>query len=406
MSHNIIERYPDGTFKARDRLGKIVYGYRVEVRGKTYKRSGFHTRELARQARASRKVRPLYEEHGLLPSIKVRLSQLKTAWIEDARERELHPEYIRQGGFLMDELIKVCRADLTLDLLDISHIRTLRNRRAETLEPTSLRSNMGILRAILLSASVLFPDLRWTPPRINLPRADLSGRPVILSPDQVTALMEYLNAPTDNSRLKSSHALARDFVQIALHTLRRESEILTLTKSQVDFNAGPFGAITYILRKKKKGDGPKRKDKTVRLPMTREVREVIERRFAAARTNDLFGSDHLRAKAARLRRGFYAALDALNIPSGYPDGVVIHTIRHSAASYLMSGAAQLPLPVVVAILGHASETMTMKYLHPTDGDFDAAMQALSDFGAGKVQPLTSTIAAIKVKSDDQDAAHP
>jgi len=77
-----------------------------------------------------------------------------------------------------------------------------------------------------------------------------------------------------------------------------------------------------------------------------------------------------------IRKSFTAALEAAKIPGGREEGLVFHDLRHIAASQLVR-----VIDVVTAsrILGHSSVEMTMRYVHPTDADKRAAIEALGEW---------------------------
>ena len=82
----------------------------------------------------------------------------------------------------------------------------------------------------------------------------------------------------------------------------------------------------------------------------------------------------LNAAGSRLGvRGMRARIDRLVRRAGLDRGVSPHTLRHSFASHLLDGGADLR--VVQELLGHASLATTQVYTHVTPARLRASYQA-------------------------------
>ena len=78
-----------------------------------------------------------------------------------------------------------------------------------------------------------------------------------------------------------------------------------------------------------------------------------------------------------IRKPWYAAIKAAGL-----QGLRFHDLRHTAASFLAKGGASLP--VIGAILGHKSPTMTKRYSHFADSHLTEVVTAMNKriFGEG------------------------
>jgi integrase len=85
-----------------------------------------------------------------------------------------------------------------------------------------------------------------------------------------------------------------------------------------------------------------------------------------------------------VRREFKLACKAAGIPYGSPNGITIHSLRHTAATRLVKG--QMPLQMVGRILGHSQPQTTYRYL---SADAEATAEAARILEALQAQVTTS-----------------
>ena len=94
----------------------------------------------------------------------------------------------------------------------------------------------------------------------------------------------------------------------------------------------------------------------------REVRPILQERSQSADPGFVF----LNARGGPMGvRGVRLRIDRLVRLAGLPDGVSPHTLRHSFASHLLDGGADLR--VVQELLGHSSLATTQLYTHVSPG---------------------------------------
>jgi integrase len=177
----------------------------------------------------------------------------------------------------------------------------------------------------------------------------------------------------DMRRLIASTApRTRPVIEIALLTGMRLSEILSLRWSQISF---PGRRLTIPVTNSKS-----KKERTI--PLGRDLLDVLQ---GIERRNDYVfpnGKTHVKS----IRKSFEAACAEAEIPHGRENGIVFHDLRHVAASQLVR-----VIDVVTAsrILGHSSIEMTMRYVHPTDSDKRAALEALGEWLRGRQKDVNA-----------------
>jgi integrase len=77
-----------------------------------------------------------------------------------------------------------------------------------------------------------------------------------------------------------------------------------------------------------------------------------------------------------IRRAFSRVCEAAGIPYGLEGGVVIHTLRHSAASYLAD--LGVPAHILKMITRHSSAEALMKYTHASSRAIGEAIGRLDE----------------------------
>jgi integrase/recombinase XerD len=135
----------------------------------------------------------------------------------------------------------------------------------------------------------------------------------------------------------------------------RVSELISLLAHQVNMDGN------YLIVK---GKGAKVRQ----VPFGRRAREALVRYLMEVRPKFLRGrtSPHLfltRSGKAMTRQGFWKALKHHSLAAGIEKRVTPHTLRHSFATHLLEGGADLRS--VQSMLGHADISTTEIYTHVT-----------------------------------------
>lgn len=219
--------------------------------------------------------------------------------------------------------------------------------------PIRALSNGTIIRELV----ILRAALRWAitekwisdEPKIDLPPAP-PPRTRWLTRQEAARLVASAEAPH-----------IRVFIMLGLHTAARAGAILELTWDQVDLDRGYISLGT--------GRGNKRRSI---VPITDELKAILETAF------EVRIGEHVVSQAGRqvgsIKTGFNAACRRARI-----DGVTPHTLRHTAASWMVQGGISFDL--VASFLGNSSAMVEKVYGHMHPDHLRAAAEALS--GRGK-----------------------
>jgi len=162
----------------------------------------------------------------------------------------------------------------------------------------------------------------------------------------------------------------RAIVELAYAGGLRISELAALTFGDLDLRRGEVRVL---------GKGRKERMTLLGAPAREalsewltEGRPALRARAGATMPDD--GTVFLNHRGRPLGvRGMRGRIDRLAGRAGLPDGVSPHTLRHSFASHLLDGGADLR--VVQELLGHASLATTQIYTHVSPGRLRASYRA-------------------------------
>lgn len=183
---------------------------------------------------------------------------------------------------------------------------------------------------------------------VELPKSGLY-LPDVISPESVFRL---LDAPD-----KSKPAGIRDMamLEITYAAGLRVSELVYLEVNSVNLEAGFVRVI---------GKGKKERLVPIGRPACRKIQFYLESaRPALLKTGTSRYLFVARAGKPLTRQGFWKLLKKHVANAGIPGNVTPHTLRHSFASHLLEGGADLR--AVQVMLGHADISTTQIYTHVT-----------------------------------------
>ena len=173
--------------------------------------------------------------------------------------------------------------------------------------------------------------------------------PVVLSKDEITKMLESIDKEDD------LEVRNRAMMEVLYATGLRISELLDLTLGDLHLRE------SYIKVVEGKGD----KDRIV--PIGKMAIFYLEKYLKTARLNLLKNKKEsplvfFNYKGEKMsRQGFYKYIQKLALDNGIEKKISPHTIRHSFATHLLEGGADLR--VVQVLLGHEDISTTQIYTH-------------------------------------------
>lgn len=274
-----------------------------------------------------------------------------------------------------------------------ANLSALHSTRAETLDADELEQAYGELRRAGISATtvrhahaLLRASLRWAFRRALIGRdplatmdLDLPSRPrseaASLSVDDARALLAHVH--------RSRYGNA---IQLALATGMRRGEICGLRREAIDLERG-----IIIVRESRYEIVGKRAQRGTKSGRTREV-------ALSSLALDALSAERARRAALQLAAGdaweeskhvfvtdfgnplspygLSAAFRVVATAAGLPTRYTLHSLRHTAATWML--AAGMEVPAVQRVLGHsAASTTTNIYGHVLEGRAAAAVETIA-----------------------------
>ncbi len=148
---------------------------------------------------------------------------------------------------------------------------------------------------------------------------------------------------------------------VAVDAELRRRELLSLEKEQVDFNLDVIN-----VKRTKSGKG-----RTV--PMTPRVRETLIRLCVSGESPYVFANSETGKAITDVKHSFTSAVKAADLAD-----FTFHDLRHTFGTRL--AASRADVVKIRELVGHASITTTMRYMHASDsGKRDAIAQMAASY---------------------------
>jgi integrase len=166
----------------------------------------------------------------------------------------------------------------------------------------------------------------------------------------------------------------RDIATVILQTGMRPNEVFRMEVRNLDFGR------RAIFNSSGKTKAAKRT-----IPMTREVREILQRRSKETCGRWIFSSPAGPGRSAQPNqpiKGVRKAHDAAIRRAAIQEHFRLYDLRHTYAT--RAAQAGVDVLTLAALLGHTTVQMTSRYVHPTDQHKQEAVQKLEAYNADVV----------------------
>lgn len=250
----------------------------------------------------------------------------------------------------------------TLRVADVAvcDVESLHRRITKRSAPTQANRVVSLVRRLLNLAE------RWgwregRNPARGIERNAEENRRRYLKPDELARLIEALAAHPERT--------AADLIRFLLLTGARRGEAFSMTWDQVDFETGVWTKPSSHTKQKQEHA----------VPLSAPALALLSRIKENAAGPYVFPGRVPDAPLTDVKHSWRAICKAANI-----EGLRVHDLRHSYASFLVS--AGLSLPVVGALLGHTQPGTTARYAHLLDEPLRVATEHVGAIVAGAGKP--------------------
>jgi len=233
--------------------------------------------------------------------------------------------------------------DMLLSKITPKHIDTYINKRIKEVKPASVNRELACLKH-MYSLARKWRLVDENPVKEVKLFRERKIEIDILDKEEIKHLIEATNGHL------------RAIIILALNTGMRKGEILNLKWKDIDFDK-------YFIFISETKSGVERK-----IPMNSLVVQAL--RNIKRESEYVFYNPETKDRIKDVKRSFKTACKQIGIPN-----LRFHDLRHSAATYMVTGG--IDLVTVSEILGHSDIKMTMRYAHPTPENRRKAVNVLA-----------------------------
>jgi integrase len=223
--------------------------------------------------------------------------------------------------------------------------------------PATANRELSLLKSILYMAEA--DEL--------IPSNPIRGRRVKKQPENNHREKVILELGLDDAKQRRLVDSAADYLKpilkLALTTGMRKGEILKLKWKDINF---PLQRIRIPIENAKS-----KKERLV--PIDSGL--CVELDSLPRKGEYVFSNPETGTRRKDVDDAFKATCAAAEIDTGRKQGLVFHDLRHLAAYHLVKAT---DIVTASKILGHSSLDMTLRYVHPTDEDKQAAVEKVAE----------------------------
>lgn len=224
---------------------------------------------------------------------------------------------------------------------------------------TPIQANRVVALVSKLFSLAIRWEMRSDNPGLGVERCPETKRERFLTPQE----LERLNTALAAHPRKASV----DAIRLLLLTGARRNEVLSAQWSQFDLSIGSWTKPASTTKQKR----------THRVPLNAAAVELLTAMRVQAKGPALFPGRGPNATQGELKRTWASVCKTAKL-----DGLRLHDLRHSYASFLASSG--LSLPVIGALLGHSDPVTTSRYAHLIDDALRAATERVGALvGSGR-----------------------
>jgi integrase len=373
-----------------------MYDIRHPVTKKRVRIGGFRTRAQADQARTNQMEKWRSEKYGhdfrpnlshlnlLLRDELVAESELLRAEFESidrkANEglRKLYAQSIAR------RFAEVVPASLSVQDLQREHLDLFSGKlRREGVAPNTITNYQLSIRFVLKriakrNASMMPPA--WEPPiftRLTEAQSATKKKRRVWSDEEFDKVVDSLLHPERHHKSERMWEVKRtwrdiaDLIRIAKVTGMRKTEIFLIERGRIFFQWGIMQARTL----KRRGGSVEYRD----IPITPELESVLRDRLELIGPDErmLFPRVQGKYTSGWVYDNLRKAAEYAGVEYGQASGgVVIHGLRHTAATKMVSSGVDIP--TAAEVLGNSIQTMLENYAHTTIESKRRALDAIAE----------------------------